>query len=68
LDGVTAVANGLPKIRSLVCKTPAFEENPSNALAGGVNLSSRQLHHPERGYRYNDVVSAMDETPGMSRG
>jgi hypothetical protein len=61
LDGAAAAANGMPKIRSLVCKTPALEENPSNSLANGMNLSSRQFHHAEVSRRHNDVVSAMDE-------
>jgi hypothetical protein len=61
LDGLAAAANGALKIRSLVCKTPEFEENPSNPLANGINLSSRQLHHPEVSGAHNDVVFAMDE-------
>jgi hypothetical protein len=61
LDGAAAAANGMPKIRSLVCKRPALEENPSNSLANGMNLSSRQFHHAEVSRRHNDVVFAMDE-------
>jgi hypothetical protein len=59
LDGLAAVANGSSKIRSLVCKTPAVKENPSNPLANGMNLSSRQFHHAEVSRRHNDVVFAI---------
>jgi hypothetical protein len=47
LDGLVAPANGSSKIRSLLCKRPAVKENPSNLLANGMNLSSRQFDHPE---------------------
>jgi hypothetical protein len=47
LDGVAAAANGSSKIRSLACKMPAVKENPSNALADGMNLSSRRFHHSD---------------------
>ncbi|WP_159010929.1 hypothetical protein [Bradyrhizobium sp. S69] len=61
MDGLVDVANGASKIRSLVCKTPAIEKNPSNPLANGVTFSSRQLDHPEVSDAHNDVVSAIAE-------
>jgi hypothetical protein len=59
LDGLTAAANGPSKIRSLVCKRPAFEENPSNPLGNGENLSSRQSIIRMVSGERNDVVFAI---------
>ena len=65
---LVAAANGSSKIRSLACKTPAGKENPSNPLGNGMTLSSPQFHHPEVSYGHYDIVFAIDETSGMSRG